>query len=241
GAGFDLFGFYMANGTVVVLFAFDQVLHPGPWSTEESEMWGGGWPGTFQDINNGINYLRELSIKYKLDLRRIVVTGHSAGGHLALWSAARPKIESDSDIYSKNPLEISGVVSLAGITDLKTYLVRIAGSCGSSVDNLVGGLPEDQAERYSQASPFELLPLGVKQILVNGKQDNIVPISHIKPYQIKASASGDRIELREINNAGHFEVISPGSVAWPSIVDAIDKLSKNKIKKQKVRFKEVKN
>ena len=53
---------------------------------------GGGYPGTFQDAAAATDLLRANAAKYHLDLSRVVAVGHSAGGHLALWLAARPKL-----------------------------------------------------------------------------------------------------------------------------------------------------
>ncbi len=191
---------------------------------------GGGWPNTFLDVAKGINHLREIAEEYRLDLSRVVVTGHSAGGHLALWLADRVNLPETSDLFLPDPLPTSGVVSLAGIVDLSTYLDRSGGSCGSSVSSLIGGFPEEYPERYVQGSPINLLPSGIRKVLVTGKRDGIVPIAHVKPYFEKAKAGGEKIQSIEVDNAGHFEVISPGSVAWPFIEKAIVKMSKKRIK-----------
>ena len=66
---------------------------------------GGGWPGTLEDVAAGVEYLREMGPKHRLDLGRVVVVGHSAGGQLALWVAGRGGVQ--------------GVVSLAGVADLR--------------------------------------------------------------------------------------------------------------------------
>src|SRR5579872_5792979 len=50
---------------------------------------GGGWPGTLLDVAAAADHLRTLAAPYHLDLSRVVAMGHSAGGHLALWLAAR--------------------------------------------------------------------------------------------------------------------------------------------------------
>ena len=78
---------------------------------------GGGWPGTFEDVAAAADYLRTLADRYPLDRERIIATGHSAGGHLALWLAARAKLPATAP-GSRDPLAIQGVVSLAGATDL---------------------------------------------------------------------------------------------------------------------------
>ena len=82
---------------------------------------GGGWPGTFDDVARGTDYVRTLAQRFPLDLNRVVVAGHSAGGHLALWVAARRNLPRESPLFTANPLPLRGVVSLAGITDLRKY------------------------------------------------------------------------------------------------------------------------
>src|SRR5687768_8091238 len=51
---------------------------------------GGGYPGTFLDAAAAADALRDHAARHNLDLSRVVSVGHSAGGHLALWLAARP-------------------------------------------------------------------------------------------------------------------------------------------------------
>src|SRR5690349_17022647 len=53
---------------------------------------GGGYPGTYQDTGAAIDRLRAIAVAKKLDLTHLVAIGHSAGGHLALWASARPKV-----------------------------------------------------------------------------------------------------------------------------------------------------
>lgn len=184
----------------------------------------GGWPNTFTDVARGVNHLRTIAATYPLDLDRVVVVGHSAGGHLALWLAGMPQLPSDSPIAVADPLPLTGIVSLAGITDPATYLVREGGGCGASVDELLGGLPEQVPTHYQQGSPFALAPLGVPQVLITGAADHIVPVSHIEPYYEKARAGGDPVELVIVEGAGHFEVIAPGSIAWDEVEGAIGRL-----------------
>jgi acetyl esterase/lipase len=185
---------------------------------------GGGWPNTFLDVAKGINHLREMAREYALDLDHVVVIGHSAGGHLALWSAMQDQLPAGSEIAIPDPLPLSGVVSLAGIVDPESYLVREGQSCGTSVDELMGGLPEDLTERYQQASPLKMAPLGTPQILISGVEDPIVPLTHVEPYYKKARQQGDKIKWKKVKQAGHFEVIAPGSVAWPAVRKAVRKL-----------------
>lgn len=181
---------------------------------------GGGWPGTFEDVARGADYLRVLAGTYPLDLRRVVAVGHSAGGQLALWLAARKRLPKDSPLYTSDPLPMRGVLSLAGITDLRGY----GAGCGGTVTKLLGGSPAEVPLRYRQTSPIELLPLRVKQRLIHGLLDQIVPPEQSKDYEVAAKRSGDDVRLVTVSEAGHFDLIAPQSSAWPAVQESIRSL-----------------
>jgi acetyl esterase/lipase len=130
---------------------------------------GGGWPGTFQDVAAATDVLRSLARDHPLDLTRVVAVGHSSGGHLAMWLAARQKIPPTSDLYVADPLRLRGVVDLDGPVDLKAVIPFQERACGAPViTQLLGGSPETQAARYRAASPIELLPFGLPQAFFAG-------------------------------------------------------------------------
>lgn len=179
---------------------------------------GGGWPGTFQDVAQATDHLRQLAIRHTLDLTRVVTIGHSAGGHLALWLAARHCIPTDSPIYVPGALPIRGAVSLAGVVDLRrAWELRLSRGV---VKQLLDGPPEKQNTRYAVASPYDLLPLNVRQILFHGSHDQNVPIELSQRYAAAAQQCGDPVELVTLPGAGHFEVVDPQSREWPLIQEA---------------------
>jgi acetyl esterase/lipase len=94
---------------------------------------GGGWPGTFKDVANAADFVRTLAREHRLDLTRVISIGHSAGGHFALWLAARPKLPKTSELYSSDPLKLVGVVDLDGPGDLKATIPLQQPVCGSPV------------------------------------------------------------------------------------------------------------
>ncbi len=179
---------------------------------------GGGWPTTFQDVAMGADFLRTLAPQFKLDLSRLVTVGHSAGGHLALWLAGRHHLPDTSLLHVGEGVRVHGVVSLAGIPDL------IAGVqwniCRGAIQELVGGLPEDVPDRYQQASPHALLPLGVPQWHLVGTKDEIVPAAYIQQY-VEVATQHDLVRLEVLPDAGHFEVIVPTTAAWPAVQHAV--------------------
>lgn len=177
---------------------------------------GGGWPGTFQDVGHGADYLRTLAKEQPLDLSRVVVMGHSAGGHLALWLAARKKIPGTSEIHQDNPIAVKGVLALAPAPELDALQAK--GACGNVVDKLVGGAPAAVPERYRCAMPSAMAPLGVRQTLLVGKLDEDWRWLG-EAYAEKARAAGDKqIELVMAPEAGHFEFIDPSSTSWPLVL-----------------------
>jgi acetyl esterase/lipase len=191
---------------------------------------GGGWPGTFADVAHAIDYVRVLAQAYPLDVTRVVIIGHSAGGHLGTWAAARHRLPQHSPLFSKEPLRVEGVVNLAGPADLKSFLPMQSEVCGEPViTHLLGGSPSEVPERYRQASPSHLLPIRVQQVLITGAQDNVVPPWLGQKYAEEAKKVGDDVSFVVVDNASHFEVIAPGSVAWPQVEQAV--LSMMKLKK----------
>jgi acetyl esterase/lipase len=171
---------------------------------------GGGWPGTCEDVWDGAAYLPTLAARYRLDPDRVVVLGHSAGGHLALWLAAQHSVP------------LTGVVSLAGVTDLRQAW-RLGLGRGV-VAEFLGGSPEEVPERYDLASPIELLPLGVPQRLVHGDLDDTVPCGMSRDYQAAAMAMGDNAVLLTLAGAGHFEPIDPRAPEWATVLHAVRQL-----------------
>ena len=179
---------------------------------------GGGYPGTFNDVANGVAHLRTIAEKYHLDLSRAVVTGHSAGGHLALWVAAQNRIPSNSALNLQGrdqPVNFKAVVGIAAIPDLAHFARAGAHACGDqTIEQLV-----DTATRipaggpgnapFLDTSPAEMLPLGVKQILIHGVFDGIVPPAIGWRYQKRAKDLGENVELIALENAGHYELIAP--------------------------------
>ncbi len=180
---------------------------------------GGGWPGTFLDIAAAADFVRDLAHTYDLDLSRVVATGHSAGGQMALWLAARHRIPQGSELYSASPLPLKGAVSLAGVVDLRRgWELHLSSGV---IEEFMGGTPASDSERYEAASPAELLPVGVPQWLVHGTNDANVPYEISKSYCDLARSLGDDATLVTLPGAGHFGVVDPQSREWPTVVEAL--------------------
>lgn len=180
---------------------------------------GGGWPGTFADVLAALGHVRQLALDYPLELSRVTLMGHSAGGHLALWAAAARRIPAGHALYDADPLPLRRVVALAAVSDLRLAWDWQLSS--GAVAELLGGDPQQAAEAYALASPIGLLPLGVPQVLLHGDADEAVPYAFSQRYHVAARAAGDDCTLVTLPGTGHFELIDPHSNAWPHVLSAV--------------------
>ena len=185
---------------------------------------GGGWPGTFHDVSDATDYLRTLARSHPIDTTRVIAVGHSAGGHLALWTAARPRLPEGSPLRRGVPLRVVGAVALGPVMDLGEFAARLPGTCGRGATMVVGGSPSEVPERHAAGTPIGLLPLRVPHAIVVGELDGILPVVPREAYVRRARAAGDDVRLTVVPEAGHFEVIAPTSRAWPLVLDQIRRL-----------------
>ncbi len=174
---------------------------------------GGGYPATLQDVAAAVDHLDELAAEYHLDLERVTVLGHSAGGQLALWAAGRDRLDEGSPGAGPRVVP-AAAMSLAGITDLET------GEATDLGDGAVAGFlgKADRNEAYRAASPIRMLPATRPHIVVHGKADDRVPSSFAHSYVEAGRRPGTLVELLEIPEADHFDPIDPLSAAWEAVV-----------------------
>jgi acetyl esterase/lipase len=151
---------------------------------------GGGWPETFDDVEAAIGAIGASNTL-------LLAIGHSAGGHLTLWAAARRLV--------------THAVAQAGVVDL-AEAARL-GLSGGVVEDLVA------PELYDRASPAAMLPLGVPHLLVHGEEDDTVPVAMSRAYRAAAVAAGDDVSLVTLPGVGHFEHLDPASDAWRAVVE----------------------
>lgn len=193
------------------------------WSLEYRRIGaGGGWPATLADVALGADFLRKLPGGVQLDLQRVVAAGHSAGGHLALWLAARHRLSAKDLLWTADPLPLRGVLALAALADLAEAARRRL--CDGAVEHLLGGSPEAEPERYAGASPAALLPLGLPVHHLVGAHDPTVPPDYLAAHVAAARAAGDQVQLTVLPGAAHFEPVAPAAHTWPAVLAALREL-----------------
>ncbi len=169
---------------------------------------GGGWPATFEDVAAGIDALSGLGDP-RLDLHRVSVVGHSAGGQLALWAAARSGFPAGAPGAAPR-VEPRVAVALAPVSNLA--------AAGGVARALMGGGPEQVPERYQQADPVRRAPLPLPVLLVHAVDDTTVPVARSREYARLAAARGGDVTLVEPAAGGHRAPIDPTTEAWDAAV-----------------------
>jgi acetyl esterase/lipase len=179
---------------------------------------GGGYPETFLDVAAAVDHLADVARDRGLDLDRVAVVGHSAGGHLATWIAGRHALASGAP--GADPV-VRPIVAFpqAGVLDLEDCAG--AGLGGGACVELLGGAPAEVPDRYDVASPLSQLPLDVPIIPVHGTADDIVPPSQSEGYVEAAMGAGDPAALVLVDGADHFDVIDPAHPAWREVLDRL--------------------
>ncbi|MGA2319291.1 MAG: alpha/beta hydrolase [Solirubrobacteraceae bacterium] len=182
---------------------------------------GGGWPATFEDVARAIDHLAELEAP--LDLARVSLLGHSAGGHLALWAATRNKLPPGAPgaIDGHPPLAPRHVIAQAGVCDLAGAYALWHGGAARA---LMGGGPDELPERYALGDPLALAPPDMPVLLVHGVSDEVVSVKLSRSYALAARAGGGEVELVEIEGlqGRHRSHIDPRGAAWAAVTERLE-------------------
>ncbi|WP_328495516.1 alpha/beta fold hydrolase [Streptomyces sp. NBC_00414] len=184
----------------------------------------GRWPDTFEDVAAALDAMPGLAREALpgADVRRTVVTGHSAGGQLALWAAARHLLPADAPWFLERPAPLRGVVALAPIADF-TVAEKLDVCSGASLQ-LLGGQAKFE-ERQPYADPALLLPTGIATTLVQGTTDVVVPQAVAEAYAEAAAKAGEVVGLTLLEDVGHFPLIDPAADACAVVAEEIAQLA----------------
>jgi len=182
------------------------------WSIEYRRHGNGGeFPQMFRDAAAAADFLRQIAAAHRLNLDQVISMGHSAGGHLALWLAARHRIDRSSPLYVEKPARVHAVLALAPFADIAR--LAASDSCSDALLAVMGGRPAEAPANYANGSPAELLPIGKPQAIIVGSEDAAI-LDNARAYIDMSTALGDDARLSVLEAAGHFEVVSVQSPAW---------------------------
>ncbi|WP_017670498.1 alpha/beta hydrolase [Blastomonas sp. AAP53] len=169
---------------------------------------GGGYPGTYQDIGAAADLLANQAKPLNLDLATTIAIGHSAGGHLALWLAARPALAEGEPLRGNHPLRIDAAISQAGIADLRAAMARDGHACGTDAPKAMAG------DAFALTSPPEMPVSTAQQIQFHTDRDKIAPVEYARAYAAAMERRGVTVETNVHGPEGHVELIAPASRSW---------------------------
>jgi acetyl esterase/lipase len=169
---------------------------------------GGGYPGTYQDIGAAADMLSVQARALNLDLTKTIAIGHSAGGHLALWLAARQALPAGEPLRGSAPLRIDAAISQAGIADLRAAMKREGHACGTEAPKAMAG------DAFALTSPPEMPVSKALQIQFHTDKDRIAPPEYAQTYAADMAKRGVKVETHVHGPEGHVELIAPTSRSW---------------------------
>jgi acetyl esterase/lipase len=170
-------------------------------------------PGAVEDCRCALRWVLNHSEAYGFDPARIVVTGHSAGGHLTLTTGMLPAGAGlDRRCPAPNPdggradardmeMPVAALINWFGITDVadlvegpnaKTYALA-----------WMGGMADWRAVA-ARVSPLEYVRPGLPPILtIHGNADDIVPYEHAVRLQKALERAEVPARLHTVDGGGH--------------------------------------
>ncbi|WP_232824464.1 alpha/beta hydrolase [Blastomonas sp. UPD001] len=169
---------------------------------------GGGYPETYLDIGAAADLLAEQAKALNLDLAHTIAIGHSAGGHLALWLAARQALPEGEPLRGPDPLRIDTAISQAGIADLRAAMQRTGHACGTDAPTKMAG------GKFGLTSPPEMPVSKARQIQFHTDRDRIAPPAYAETYAAEMEKRGVMVENHVHGPEGHVELIAPNSRSW---------------------------
>jgi acetyl esterase/lipase len=162
---------------------------------------GGGRPNTFEDVVDGFT----AACAHFDKSARVVLLGHSAGGHLALRLAGEK--------YA-----MRGVVALAPVACLDlAYELHLS---NDAVSEFLGSGQEQAPGVYEAACPSRHA-LKTPAIVVHGALDETVPVSLSRCFLERRAADRENLRLVEIAGAEHMDLVDPESAAWATVLECV--------------------
>ncbi|NUQ61784.1 MAG: alpha/beta hydrolase [Pirellulales bacterium] len=166
-------------------------------------------PAQVNDCLRAIQFVRHNAGKWKIDPKRIGVTGGSAGAHLSLWVALHDDAADPSakDPVARQSSRVACAVGFAGPTDW-SLLERLEHK-HPAYRQLLGYEPGTPAGEMDSKAKADVSPISFASkddppvMQVHGDKDDIVPIEHARNLDERLKGAGVKTELVVIEGANH--------------------------------------
>jgi acetyl esterase/lipase len=173
-------------------------------------------PAAVEDCRCALRWIYRNAEQYGFDINQIVVTGNSAGGHLALTTGmvtASAGLDRQcpgdrnrawsTGTTSTDELKVAAIINWYGITDVVGLMQTPPGSSGNFTEAWLGGR-DDRAEIARRVSPLTYVRAGLPPVLtIHGDADPIVPYGQGVRLHRALDAVGVPNQLLTIAGGGH--------------------------------------
>lgn len=169
------------------------------------------FPAQIHDIKAAIRFLRAHAKDYGYPADKFIISGSSAGGHLAALvgvSNGEKALEGDEGEFVKESSSVQAIVDLYGASNLTTILAQSTPHGlevrKPALDLLLGGQPDAKPDLARLASPvFHVDPTDPPLLLFHGDQDPQMPINQAHELQGAYEKAGLRVEFKVLHGSGH--------------------------------------
>jgi len=153
-----------------------------------------------------IQWISRHSKNFNIDPEQVVVSGESAGGHLALITGLLNSIPGSHKYYSGDSLKIKAIVNWFGITDIagidNFYKKQ---NQNSNYAGIWVGNPRRMDSISNAFSPVKRITATTPPIIsVHGKKDSVVPFEQAVTLHELLTKAGIKNELVAIDNGKHL-------------------------------------
>lgn len=159
-------------------------------------------PAAVEDCRCALRWAIRNAKQYNIDVNKIVLTGHSAGGHLSLITGMLPEgTVLDNECYGDEKLKVAAIINWYGISDVNDL---IAGPNFKNYAAMWMGNQLNASAIAKETSPITYVRSGLPPILsVHGDKDPVVPYEHSVRLHKALTAAGVPNELVTIQGGGH--------------------------------------
>ncbi|HTR25383.1 MAG TPA: alpha/beta hydrolase [Terriglobales bacterium] len=161
-------------------------------------------PAAVEDCRCALRWVVRNAKQYNIDTDRIVLTGHSAGGHLSLITEMLPEGTGlDNNCDGEEKLKVAAIINWYGISDVADL---IQGSNRRNYAAMWMGSQPDALAIAKRVSPLTYVRAGLPPIMsIHGDQDPVVPYEHSVRLHRALTAAGVPNELVTIRGGKHGE------------------------------------
>ena len=159
-------------------------------------------PAAVEDGLCALRWVIRNAKEYGFDVNRIVTTGYSAGGHLALTTGMIPASAGlDRRCPGSEPLRVAAIVNWYGITDVADLID--GPNTRSYAVQWLGSAP-DRIEIARRVSPMTYVRSNLPPVLtIHGDADPVVPYAHATSLHAALQKAGTTSELVTVPKGGH--------------------------------------